>query len=58
MFPLHPVEDGKHEEELLHCVGDHHWNTLPGDVVESPSPEILRTHLDAILCKVLKDDPS
>jgi len=30
-----------------------HWNTLPREVVESPSLEILKTHLDAVLCNVL-----
>ncbi|GAB0186531.1 hypothetical protein GRJ2_001118400 [Grus japonensis] len=30
-----------------------HWNRLPREVVESPSLEILKTHLDAILCNLL-----
>ncbi|GAB0186431.1 mitochondrial enolase superfamily member 1 [Grus japonensis] len=30
-----------------------HWNRLPREVVESPSLEILKTHLDAILCNML-----
>ena len=30
-----------------------HWHRLPREAVESPSPEIFKTHLDAILCKVL-----
>ena len=30
-----------------------HWNNLPRDVVESPSTEIFKTHLDAYLCDTL-----
>ncbi|GAB0197120.1 hypothetical protein GRJ2_002177300 [Grus japonensis] len=30
-----------------------HWNRLPREVVESPSPEIFKTHLDVILCNLL-----
>ena len=30
-----------------------HWNRLPRDTVESPSLEILRTHLDALLWNLL-----
>ncbi|GAB0206628.1 hypothetical protein GRJ2_003128400 [Grus japonensis] len=29
-----------------------HWNRLPREVVESPSLEIFKTHLDAILCNL------
>ena len=29
------------------------WNRLPGEVVESPSLKIFRTHLDAFLCPLL-----
>ncbi|GAB0186139.1 translation initiation factor IF-2-like [Grus japonensis] len=29
------------------------WNRLPREVVESPSLEIFKTHLDAILCNLL-----
>ena len=30
-----------------------HWNRLPGEVVESPSLEILKTHMDMVLCNLL-----
>jgi len=30
-----------------------HWNRLPREAVESPSPEIFKTHLDAVLCSLL-----
>ncbi|GAB0180397.1 translation initiation factor IF-2-like [Grus japonensis] len=30
-----------------------HWNRLPREVVESPSLEIFKTHLDMILCNLL-----
>ena len=30
-----------------------HWDRLPREVVESPSLEIFKTHLDAILCNML-----
>jgi len=29
------------------------WNRLPREVVESPSVEIFKTHLDAYLCDLL-----
>jgi len=30
-----------------------HWNRLPRAVVDSPSLEIFKTHLDEVLCSLL-----
>jgi len=29
------------------------WHRLPGEIVESPSLEIFKTHLDTVLCSLL-----
>jgi len=29
-----------------------YWNSLPEEAVESPSPGILKSHLDAFLCNL------
>ncbi|PKU44934.1 hypothetical protein llap_4747 [Limosa lapponica baueri] len=34
-----------------------HWNKLPREVVESPSLETFKTHLDMFLCNLLYVDP-
>ena len=31
-----------------------HWNRLPREVVESPSMEIFKTHMDTYLCDLLQ----
>jgi len=31
-----------------------HWNRLPREVVDSPSLEIFKTHLDKVLCSLLQ----
>jgi len=30
-----------------------HWNRLPRELVESPSLEIFKTHVEAVLCRLL-----
>lgn len=47
----------EHGEELVPLVTGH-WDRLYSEPVESPSLEILRNHLDVILCRVLWNDPA
>lgn len=42
----------EHKEELLHVWVTKHWNRLLRDAVKSPSLEILKKNLDAILYNV------
>ena len=46
------------EKNFFTVLVTEHWDRLPREVVESPSLEIFRNHLDAILCHVLWDDPA
>ena len=46
-------DPSEHEEELLHSEGDGALEQVPREVVESPSLEIFRTHLDKVLCSLL-----
>ncbi|GAB0209108.1 hypothetical protein GRJ2_003376500 [Grus japonensis] len=46
-FPLHM------RKTLFTVRVTEHWNRLPREVMESPSLEIFKTHLDAILCNLL-----
>jgi len=41
------------EEELLHSEGDGALPRLPREAVESPSLEIFKSWLDAVLCSLL-----
>ena len=41
------------QKNLLTKPGTEHWNRLPREVVESPSLEIFKPHLDADLCDLL-----
>jgi len=41
------------QKNLLTKTVTEHWNRLPREVVESPSLEIFKPHLDADLCDLL-----
>jgi len=43
----------KHEGKLLYGKGDREQGQASREVVQSPSQEILKTHLGAFLCKLL-----
>ena len=40
-------------KELLYGEVTELWNRLPSEVVESPSMEIFKSHLDTYLCDLL-----
>jgi len=46
-------DPSEHEEEFLPSEGDGALEQVPREVVESPSLEIFRTHLDKVLCSLL-----
>jgi len=46
-FPLHM------RKNLFPLRVTEHWNRPPREVVNSPSLEIFKTHLDAVLCSLL-----
>lgn len=52
------AENGAHKipseyEEDFYCAVPEHWNRLPREGLESPSPKVSRSHLDTILSKRL-----
>lgn len=42
------------EKSFLTVRVPNYWQRFPGQVVVSPSSEIFKTHLDVILCNLLK----
>lgn len=44
-------------EEKLSVRVTEHWNSFPGEAVESPFSEILKNGMNAFLCRVLQDYP-
>jgi len=53
----HKLEQGKFHTNMRKNIFTvrvtKHWNRLPREAVESPSLEILKTHLDIFLCNML-----
>ena len=49
----HKLEHRKFHLNLFTLRVTEHWNRLPREDVESPSLEIFKTHLDALLCNLL-----
>ena len=43
------LEHAEHKENFFTLRMTEHWNRLPREVVEYPSLEIFKTHLDAFL---------
>lgn len=44
---------GKHIENTFSVKVVEHWHGLPGEVVEPPSLEVFRIHLDTVLGNLL-----
>jgi len=49
----HKLKHEKFQLNLFTLRVTEHWNRLPRGVVESPSLEIFKTHLEEVLCSLL-----